>query len=152
MPQRENNDEREATTEVDIGLGHQAETAPTPCEGVTTEASASTNEIAGAIVAPRATSANHAEQQSSSDAQEVKEMFVIQSWHRPYAEALLEADPARLSGMIAVAELTMLARWLELSISPVTTDEGLDLRHAADALSQLKRSNIGGGKAQHYVA
>lgn len=65
-------------------------------------------------------------------------LFFTQQWHKPYAEALLEDDPAKLPALIAAADQAILTRYLELNASAIPTDERLDLRHAVDALSQLK--------------
>ncbi len=77
----------------------------------------------------------------SVEPHELKKMLLSPLWHRPYAEALLESDPAKLPAVIAAAERAILARHKELSVSPSAPDESLDLRNAANALSQLKQSN-----------
>jgi hypothetical protein len=68
----------------------------------------------------------------------LEDLFVTQSWHRPYAEALLETDPSNLPYLIAAAERAILDRYLELELAPVPTDELVDLGHAIEALSQIK--------------
>jgi len=69
--------------------------------------------------------------------------FVTEVWHRPYAEALLEDDPARLRTLIAEAERAILIRYLQLSAGPVPRDESPALLDAVDALSQLKKALAG---------
>jgi hypothetical protein len=69
----------------------------------------------------------------------LESMFVTQSWHRPYAEALMETDPAELPSLIALAERAILTRYRELKALQVSSDELVDLRHAIEALSQLKK-------------
>jgi hypothetical protein len=68
--------------------------------------------------------------------------FAAQVWHRPYAEALIETDPARLQALIAEAERAISTRYLQLSGSSVPWDEGLDLLDAIHALSQLKKAIV----------
>jgi hypothetical protein len=67
----------------------------------------------------------------------IQELFVTRHWHRPYAEALLETDRAKLPALIAVAGEVILARYAELAGSQVPSDEIPDLQHAVLALSQL---------------
>jgi hypothetical protein len=66
--------------------------------------------------------------------------FVAQIWHRPYAEALIEADPVRLRALIAEAEQAIRARYLQLCVSSVPWDEDLDLLDAMNALAELKKA------------
>ncbi len=68
----------------------------------------------------------------------LEDLFVTQSWHRPYAEALLETDPSNLPYLIAAAERAVMDRYLELELAPVPTDELVDLGHAIEALAQIK--------------
>jgi len=75
---------------------------------------------------------------------DLRDFFVTQSWHRPYAEALLESDPEKLPALIADAERAILSRYIELSAFPEPTDEVLDLQHAVFALSQLSKPNSPG--------
>jgi hypothetical protein len=69
---------------------------------------------------------------------ELNHLFFVQQWHKPYAEALLEEDFTKLPELITAAERAILTRYLELNASKIPTDERLDLRHAVDALVQLK--------------
>jgi len=69
--------------------------------------------------------------------------FVARVWHRPYAEALIEANPVRRRALIAEAERAILIRYLQPSASSVGWDESLDLQNATDALSQLKKAIVG---------
>jgi hypothetical protein len=67
----------------------------------------------------------------------LEDRFVEQRWHRPYAEALVESDPAKKSRLIAAAEEAILNRYVEIAAA----EEGVDLRHALDALAELKRGS-----------
>jgi len=70
----------------------------------------------------------------------LEDLFVTQSWHRPYAMALLNAKPSNLSALIATAERAILDRYMELELDPAPTDELIDLGHAVEALSQIKKA------------
>jgi hypothetical protein len=70
-----------------------------------------------------------------------KPMFVLQNWHRSYAQALLETDPTERAATIATAKQMILDRHVELRDYSIQTAEGLDLRQAFQALTQLKRTN-----------
>jgi hypothetical protein len=75
----------------------------------------------------------------------LNELFVTRKWHRSYAEALLETDGAKLPALIAAAGEAILVRYVELTASPVSTDEIVDLQHAVVALSQLSEHTGAGG-------
>ncbi len=75
----------------------------------------------------------------------LNELFVTRKWHRSYAEALLETDGAKLPALIAAAGEAILVRYAELAVSPVSTDEIVDLQHAVAALSQLSEHTAAGG-------
>jgi hypothetical protein len=81
---------------------------------------------------------------------ESKAMFDIRSWHRPYAKALLETDPAKLEALIREAEIAILGRFLEPSACSIQMDESLDLQNAVEALSQLKKASAV-GHARHRL-
>ena len=83
---------------------------------------------------------------------ELGDYFVCQDWHRPYAAALMEADPTRLAGFIAEAEKIMAERYLELCDAPVPGSEIVDLQNAAYALSQMKRAYEIGVTHERFVA
>lgn len=119
-----------ATTPVD----HQ-ESAPMPGEGVEPEL----NALSSGILPVPADSATHGEALLPNKEMALESMFVTQSWHRPYAEALMETDPAELPSLIALAERAILTRYRELKALQVSSDELVDLRHAIEALSQLKK-------------
>ncbi|MGA2096584.1 MAG: hypothetical protein ABSH39_09825 [Candidatus Acidiferrum sp.] len=72
---------------------------------------------------------------------ELKGVLVSEKWHRPYAEALIETDPAESIRLIALAERAIITRYLELCICPGSEDEYQDLWQAVDALSELKEIN-----------
>lgn len=69
---------------------------------------------------------------------ELKGVLVSEKWHRPYAEALMEADPAKLDQIIALAERAIFTRYLELCVSPGSRDPYHDLRQAVNELSELR--------------
>jgi hypothetical protein len=64
-----------------------------------------------------------------------------ETWHRPYAEVLMETEPARQIALIAEAERAIFDRYLELHITPAAADQGIDLQNAVYYLSQLKKSH-----------
>jgi hypothetical protein len=115
----------------------QRDSAPTPCEGVESELQAINSES----VAVNRNSARCNGERMPSDTSELSGHFLTQKWHRPYAEALLEADACKLRALISEAERAIFARYLELHAAPGVTDESLDLQHAVHALSELKRAN-----------
>jgi hypothetical protein len=82
----------------------------------------------------------------------LKDYSVSQAWHRPYIEALLETDDAKLGSLIAEAEKAIVGRFLELLVSSVETDEFLDLQSAGYAITQLKKVNVLVYTPQHLVA
>lgn len=83
---------------------------------------------------------------------ELKAVLVSEKWHRPYAEVLIEADPAKSKRLIAIAERAIFTRYLELCVSPGSKDQYLDLRQAVDALSELKEINPTGRTRQASAA
>jgi hypothetical protein len=82
----------------------------------------------------------------------LKDYSVSQEWHRPYIEALLETDNAKLGSLIAQAEKAIVGRFLELLVSSVETDEFHDLQSAGYAITQLKKANVLVYTPQHLVA
>jgi hypothetical protein len=70
-----------------------------------------------------------------------KPMFLIQSWHRAYANVLLEKDAGKLAAMIPTAEQLILDRRAQLRDYSIQTDEGLDLRQAFQVLTELRRTS-----------
>jgi hypothetical protein len=65
--------------------------------------------------------------------------FISEKWHRPYAEALIEAEPARRSHLIVEAEHAIFSRYLELCDCPGPFECSRDLQNAIDILIQLKK-------------
>ena len=108
-----------------------------PGEGIGSEVSVSTNgsSFASVVFAIRKGAL------INSYEMECAGMFVIQRWHRHYAEALIETDPAKLLVIIAQAEEAILARSLELSGSQASTEETLDLREATKVLEQIRSAH-----------
>lgn len=66
-------------------------------------------------------------------------IFKKQQWHRPYADALMEGDTAKIPSAVSCAEQAIFARFVELDATPENGDETADLRKAIDALSDLKK-------------
>jgi hypothetical protein len=64
-----------------------------------------------------------------------------EKWHRLYAEALMETEPAKLPPLIAEAERAIFDRYLELRITPAAAEHSIDLENATYYLSQLKKAN-----------
>jgi hypothetical protein len=67
----------------------------------------------------------------------VRGVFAQQTWHVPYAEALLETDPGRKRSAISTAKRAILNRYLELCTAKQKGDETRDLGKAVDALKEL---------------
>lgn len=112
----------------------QEHSTPTPGDGVEPELTS----FSGKILPEERRSAEEQQPQSWGATFELNHLFFMQQWHRPYAEALLEDDSTKLPELIAAAERAILTRYLQLNASKIPTDERLDLRHAVDALAQLK--------------
>jgi hypothetical protein len=70
---------------------------------------------------------------------EAEPICVLQIWHRPYAEALIEAKPEILVALIAAAEREILTRYFELAEARIVSDEVQDLRNAVTTLSLMKK-------------
>jgi hypothetical protein len=83
---------------------------------------------------------------------ELKGVLVSEEWHTPYAEALIEADPAKSKWLITVAERAIFTRYLELCVSSGSQDQYNDLRQAVNVLSELKEINPTGRTRQDLVA
>ncbi len=64
-----------------------------------------------------------------------------EKWHRPYAEVLMETEPAKQTALIAEAERAIFDRYLELRITPAAAEHSIDLENAVYYLSQLKKAN-----------
>jgi hypothetical protein len=83
--------------------------------------------------------ADHAE--NSCDLRSPLEDYLVpRAWHKPYADALLEFDPSKLSALIAMAEREISNRYLELQIFPTPIAESRDLDSAVRVLSHLQKS------------
>jgi hypothetical protein len=63
-----------------------------------------------------------------------------EKWHGPYAQALMESDPAKLGLLIPEAERAILNRYLELCSTPATVENNSDLQDAVCHLSKLKKT------------
>jgi hypothetical protein len=81
----------------------------------------------------------------SAPKEAIPDRFACQKWHRPYAEALIEKDPARRASLVREARRAILARYLEryselpleFPLSTMQSDETCDLWNAVIALSEL---------------
>jgi|ERR1700675_2093460 hypothetical protein len=74
-------------------------------------------------------------------------IFKKQQWHRPYADALMEGDTAKIPSAVSCAEQAIFARFVELNATPENGDETADLRKAIDALSDLKKDLAEAGRS-----
>jgi hypothetical protein len=83
---------------------------------------------------------NHMEGLIADRKSEVKGILDSERWHRPYAEALMETEPAKQTALIAEAERAIFDRYLELRITPAAAEHSIDLKNAASYLSQLKKA------------
>jgi hypothetical protein len=78
-----------------------------------------------------------------SDLQFPLEAYLVpQTWHKPYAEALLETDPSTMAALILVAERAILNRSVEIQTSPAPIEENRDLESALHVLSRLRKSEM----------
>jgi hypothetical protein len=68
----------------------------------------------------------------------IQDYFACQKWHRPYAEALIETDPAKRTRLILEARRAILDRYLELCLVPAPIEESRDLWNAVTALSEME--------------
>jgi hypothetical protein len=64
----------------------------------------------------------------------------MKNWHKPYAEALMEVEPQRLSRLIVEAERAIFGRYLEPCMNPRAIEISRDLQNAVYALIDLKKS------------
>ncbi len=72
---------------------------------------------------------------------EINRRLDSEKWHRPYAEALRETEPAKRALLIAEAERAIFDRYLELCVAPGAIEHSIDLENAVYYLSQLKKTN-----------
>lgn len=115
----------------------QQVSGPNPGEGTEPEL----NSLSSRSLAALWPTASHNEPAFKHKKLALEDMFVTRQWHRAYAEALIESDPAKLPRLIAEAEEAILNRYLEIVASGMSEEESGDLRHAVEALNQLKKSN-----------
>lgn len=69
-----------------------------------------------------------------------KVSLTSENWHKPYAEALMEVEPHRLSSLIVEAERAIFGRYLELCMNPRPIEISRDLQNAVYVLIDLKKS------------
>jgi hypothetical protein len=79
-------------------------------------------------------------------------MFATQKWQKLYAQALLETDTDNLSLLIVLAEEAVLDRYIELVADVSEPDEVVDLRNAAQVLSELREVNSIGYVDPEFLA
>jgi hypothetical protein len=72
----------------------------------------------------------------------LKDYLVPRTWHKPYAEALLETDPSKMVALILVAEREILNRSVEIQTFPTPIEESHDLESALQVLSRLRKSEM----------
>ena len=68
--------------------------------------------------------------------------LVPRTWHKPYAEALQEIDPSKITALILVAERAILNRSVEIQTFPTPIEEHRDLESALHVLSRLRKSEM----------
>ena len=68
-----------------------------------------------------------------------QDSLTSENWHKPYAEALMEVEPQRLSRLIVEAERAIFVRYLELCMNPRPI-VSRDLQNAVYVLIDLKKS------------
>jgi hypothetical protein len=78
-------------------------------------------------------------------------MLQIPNWHRPYADLLLETDAVKRAALISRLEQEFVNRYLEQSVSPITSYEQLDLMNAAEVL-RVKKAEIMALIRQRFIA
>lgn len=132
---------------IPAALDHQSGVLA-PFEGINPEPQS----LASEGVSLNADSASLADTFVSENEVKIKDYSVSQEWHRPYVEALLETDGAKLGALIVQAERAIVVRSLELSVSSIGTDECVDLQNAAYAITELKKSSAIVRTPQHLVA
>ena len=69
-----------------------------------------------------------------------KSSLTSENWHKPYADALMEVEPHRLSRLIVEAERAIFGRYLELCMNPRPIEISRDLQNAVYVLIDLKKS------------
>jgi len=69
-----------------------------------------------------------------------KDSLTSENWHKPYADALMEDEPQRLSRLIVEAERAIFGRYLELCMNPRPIEISRDLQSAVYVLIDLKKS------------
>lgn len=69
--------------------------------------------------------------------------MTIYKWQEPYQAALLELDPERLKGKIAIAETAIFQRYQELADDSDHSDERTSLEDARNALRVLQTDRLG---------
>jgi hypothetical protein len=67
-----------------------------------------------------------------------EDFFTSEKWHKPYAEALMETDAARLQTLIIEAEDAISNRYLKLCISSAPIECRRDLQKAVSVLMELR--------------
>jgi len=68
--------------------------------------------------------------------------LVPRTWHKPYAEALQEIDPSKMTALILAAERAILNRSVEIQTFPTPIEENRDLDSALHVLSRLRKSEM----------
>jgi hypothetical protein len=68
------------------------------------------------------------------------------AWHKPYANALLDSDPAISVNLLAATERAIFQRLLELSAAAEASGEMGDIRRAIDVVLDLKVKALANSK------
>lgn len=111
--------------------------APMPGEGIAPELATSTRRNAVSYI----DFVRHHRDHSVAVPFEGKVALSSQKWHRPYAAALMETEPAKRASLIDEAERAIFCRYLELCVTPAAIEHSIDLQNAVYYLSQLKQAN-----------
>src|SRR4029077_18848576 len=68
--------------------------------------------------------------------------LVPRTWHKPYAEALLETDPSKIVALILEAEGAHLNRSVRIQTFPAPIEENCALESVLRVLSRLRKSEM----------
>ncbi|MGB2665948.1 MAG: hypothetical protein WAK48_18235 [Candidatus Acidiferrum sp.] len=113
--------------------------APVRCGGIAAELEASANRNRNAV--SYVDFVKHHKGLAAPGPFGTNGVLTSQKWHQPYAEALMEVEPAKRAPLIAEAERAIFGRYLELCVTPAAIEHSIDLQNAVYYLMQLKDAN-----------
>ena len=73
-------------------------------------------------------------------------------WQRPFREALTETTPQKLVERVGLAEVAILSRMTEITITPKTSVEAEALVDAFGALAVLRKKTVNSKKPHRPVS